>query len=197
MAAVKLTPNVKASILGQINDKYNELKNAQQNRIEPAPYPEMCYRTVVSEELEQQALALPKDMVNYGETIRFIYDGKIYQLPLGRSRPLPASYENAYQTRVALPKSPPEEFQKLVQDIKINVAQLSQEHNTLNTDIKRVMESCRTLKQLLEIWPSALDFCDSSIRNRHARPETKRFKATTAEKLTDEAKLALVKVRMT
>ena len=199
MAAVKLTPNVRTSILGRIIDKYNELKSKEQERITVAPYPDMFYRLIVSEKLEQQALSLPTDMVVRGEALNFIYNGKVYHLNLGRPRPLPDAYSNPYHTRVSLPQGAvvPEEIVKLIQDISANVDRLSKEQETLTVDVRRVLNSCRTLKQLLEVWPSALDFCGSEIQSRHARPETKRFKATTAEKLTDEAKLALVKVRMT
>lgn len=196
MAAVKMTPNIKFSINSQIEQKYNELIEKQHAQIENQQYVELFYRMIVDEETEKLANQLPRTMVTHGDTILFKYKNRTYEVPLGRKRPISDEYSNPYMAHSELPCALPFRLQTLFDGVHAEHSRLQKEKEVLLAEISRIMDSCRTLKQLLEVWPSALEFCDSDIQARHRRPETKRFKKEDVE-LADDAKLALVKVRMT
>lgn len=196
MAAVKMTHNVKLSIRSRIEQKYNELIEKQHAQIKNQQHVELFYRMIVDEETEKLANQLPRTMVTHGDTIRFKYKNRTYEIPLGRKRPISDEYSNPYMARSELPCALPVQLQTLFDGVHAEHSRLNEERDVLLAEVTRIMDSCRTLKQLLEVWPSALEFCDSEIQARHARPETKRFKKEDVE-LADDAKLALVKMRMT
>lgn len=83
--------------------------------------------------------------------------------------------------------------------VLVEVDQLNEELDALKrTIIRDVLERCTTLRQVLEVWPTALDFMPDTVRAQHyAKAEKRSANATTEIHIDDSIKVALMKARMT
>ncbi len=83
--------------------------------------------------------------------------------------------------------------------IWLEVDQLEEEKKTLiATIVDGVLTQCSTLRQVLEVWPTALDFMPSTARDMHYAKAEKRKTSPAADiQIDDSVKVALMKARMT
>lgn len=83
--------------------------------------------------------------------------------------------------------------------IWLEIDQLEKEERTLITTIvEGVLVQCGTLRQVLEVWPTALDFMPSTVRDVHyAKTEKRKTNSTADIQIDDSVKVALMKARMT
>lgn len=128
----------------------------------------------------------------------YIFNGD-YKFKNDASYPMP--FENVNHWGVTMPQYElPEthsQYSKL-KELVIYMDVLNKEFTRLHNElVLGAMERCTTIKQLLEVWPSALDFLDASVRERHNRVEPRSKAAKPAITISDEAKTALIKVRLT
>ena len=72
---------------------------------------------------------------------------------------------------------------------------LSTERDTLWEAINKVLGQCTTLRQVLEVWPTALDYMPDDVKKKHSEKVEKR-EATVIEAVDDSAKMLLMKARM-
>ena len=83
--------------------------------------------------------------------------------------------------------------------IWLEIDQLEEEKKTLITTIvEGVLMQCSTLRQVLEVWPTALDFMPPGVRDLHyAKPEKRKTNPAADIQIDDSVKVALMKARMT
>ncbi len=82
-------------------------------------------------------------------------------------------------------------------DILLEQDRMVKERNTLRDSIAQLLDSCGTLRQVLEKWPTALDFMSDAVKAKHAEkvdPVEKRTKVIS--EVDDQAKMLLMKARM-
>lgn len=82
-------------------------------------------------------------------------------------------------------------------DILLEQDRMVKERNTLRDSIAQLLDSCTTLRQVLEKWPTALDFMSDAVKAKHAEkvdPVEKRTKVIS--EVDDQAKMLLMKARM-
>lgn len=193
MARVVLTRSLMQSIRHKIQAKFDEPRAKlladflQANK-------EVFYNAVVPKDMQDKLAQIPIEFVQRNSSMRFVLQGEALEVSFGSERPLPANY-HSYYSRTELPLTP--EIQQLYEPVKAERARLAKERDELLEEIDKVMNQCVTLKQLLEIWPSALDLCPPGVVERHNKVVAPRNKEEVKIELSDQTKLALVKVRMT
>ena len=82
-------------------------------------------------------------------------------------------------------------------DVLLEYDRMVKERNTLRNSIAQLLNSCSTLRQVLEKWPTALDFMSDEVKAKHAEkvnPTKKEVKVIS--EVDDQAKMLLMKARM-
>lgn len=82
-------------------------------------------------------------------------------------------------------------------DVLLEHDRMVKERDTLRGSIDNLLKSCGTLRQVLEKWPTALDFMSDEVKARHAeKVEPIKKKAKVISEVDDQAKMLLMKARM-
>ena len=82
-------------------------------------------------------------------------------------------------------------------DVLLEIDRLVMERNTLRDAIAKLLDSCNTLRQVLEKWPTALDFMPDAVKAKHAEKVDPTKKETKViSEVDDQAKMLLMKARM-
>ena len=82
-------------------------------------------------------------------------------------------------------------------DVLLEHDRMVKERDTLRDSIAALLNSCSTLRQVLEKWPTALDFMSDEVKAKHAEkvgPTKKEVKVIS--EVDDQAKMLLMKARM-
>ena len=86
---------------------------------------------------------------------------------------------------------------QLCVDLLLEHDRMLKERDTLRDSIDQLLSSCSTLRQVLEKWPTALDFMSDEVKAKHAEkvhPTKKEVKVIS--EVDDQAKMLLMKARM-
>lgn len=82
-------------------------------------------------------------------------------------------------------------------DVLLEHDRMVKERDTLRNSISQLLGSCGTLRQVLEKWPTALDFMPDDVKAKHAEkidPSKKEVKVIS--EVDEQAKMLLMKARM-
>lgn len=120
-----------------------------------------------------------------------------FRVPFNPPVPAPASFHGySYNTvkNIVHPSLPC--YQPCV-DVLLEHDRMVKERDTLRDSIAQLLSSCGTLRQVLEKWPTALDFMSDEVKAKHAEkvnPTKKEVKVIS--EVDDQAKMLLMKARM-
>ena len=82
-------------------------------------------------------------------------------------------------------------------DVLLEHDRMIVERDTLHDSIAALLNSCSTLRQVLEKWPTALDFMSDEVKAKHAEKVAPTKKETKIiSEVDDQAKMLLMKARM-
>lgn len=81
-------------------------------------------------------------------------------------------------------------------DVLLEHDRIVEERDTLRDSIAALLNSCGTLRQVLEKWPTALDFMSDEVKAKHAEKVDPIKKAKVISEVDDQAKMLLMKARM-
>lgn len=82
-------------------------------------------------------------------------------------------------------------------DVLLEHDRMVKERDTLCDSIAALLNSCGTLLQVLEKWPTALDFMSDEVKAKHAeKVDPTKKKAKAISEVDDQAKMLLMKARM-
>ena len=82
-------------------------------------------------------------------------------------------------------------------DVLLEHDRMVKERDTLRDSIAQLLNSCGTLRQVLEKWPTALDFMSDKVKAKHAEKVDPTKKETKViSEVDDQAKMLLMKARM-
>lgn len=121
----------------------------------------------------------------------------IFTVPFKPPVPAPAnfhSYDPNNGMNIVHPSMPC--YQPCV-DVLLERDRIVKERDTLRDSIAALLNSCGTLRQVLEKWPTALDFMSGEVKAKHAEkvgPTKKEVKVIS--EVDDQAKMLLMKARM-
>ncbi len=120
-----------------------------------------------------------------------------FRVPFTPPVPAPASfhdYSSNNAKNIVHPSMPC--YQPCV-DVLLEHDRMVVERDTLRDSIAQLLDSCGTLRQVLEKWPTALDFMSDEVKAKHAEkvdPTKKEVKVIS--EVDDQAKMLLMKARM-
>ena len=82
-------------------------------------------------------------------------------------------------------------------DVLLEYDRMAMERDTLRDSISQLLGSCSTLRQVLEKWPTALDFMPDDVKAKHAeKVASTKKEAKVISEVDDQAKMLLMKARM-
>ena len=82
-------------------------------------------------------------------------------------------------------------------DVLLEHDRMVKERDTLRDSIAQLLNSCGTLRQVLEKWPTALDFMSDEVKAKHAeKVDPTKKEAKVISEVDDQAKMLLMKARM-
>ena len=122
---------------------------------------------------------------------------RAFRVPFKSPAPAPASfhvYSSNIEKNIVHPSLPC--YQPCV-DVLLEYDRMAKERDTLHDSIAALLNSCSTLRQVLEKWPTALDFMSDEVKAKHAKkvdPTKKEVKVIS--EVDDQAKMLLMKARM-
>ena len=135
-------------------------------------------------------------------TVRIEYTGidgakknATFTVPFEPPVPAPQSFHGySYQKNIVHPSLPC--YQPCV-DVLLEHDRMVKERDTLRDSIAQLLNSCGTLRQVLEKWPTALDFMSDEVKAKHAEKVDPTKKETKViSEVDDQAKMLLMKARM-
>lgn len=137
-------------------------------------------------------------------TVRIEYTGidgtkknVTFTVPFKPPVPAPQSfhgYSSSNEKNIVHPSLPC--YQPCV-DVLLEHDRMVKERDTLRDSIAQLLNSCGTLRQVLEKWPTALDFMSDEVKAKHAEKVDPTKKETKViSEVDDQAKMLLMKARM-
>lgn len=208
MATVRITPQIRHEVCrkieslfdARINKKLEELNHLDvavqvfMKRITPEEF-------TVAQKLNTDVKWVPEISDLFVHITYTGIDGKekkrSFRVPFKPPVPAPASfhgYSSSNEKNIVHSSLPC--YQPCV-DVLLEYDRIVKERDTLKNSIAQLLDSCGTLRQVLEKWPTALDFMSDEVKARHAQkvdPRKKEIKVIS--EVDDQAKKLLMKARM-
>ncbi len=208
MATVRITDQIRQEVRrriewlfdARIKKKYEELQHldvAMQVFMQRIPPEEFA----VAQKLNTDVKWVPEISILY---VRLAYTGidginktVMFNVPFKPPVPAPQSfhgYNYSNEKNIIHPSLPC--YQPCV-DVLLEHDRMMKERDTLRDSIDQLLRSCGTLRQVLEKWPTALDFMSDEVKAKHAEkvdPTKKEVKVI--REVDDQAKMLLMKARM-
>ena len=208
MATVRITQEIRQEVRrkieslfdARIKKKYEELQHldvAMQVFMQRIPPEELA----VAQKLNTDVKWVPEISILY---VRIAYTGidgfnktVTFNVPFKPPVPAPASfhgYSSSNEKNIVHPSLPC--YQPCV-DVLLEHDRMMKERDTLRDSIDQLLKSCGTLRQVLEKWPTALDFMSDEVKAKHAeKVDLSKKKAKVISEVDDQAKMLLMKARM-
>ena len=179
MATVRITDNIRRYVRERFNALYNKRIERKKMELENLGIGNACYMHYVPAKYRELAQQLNADedgpwldlvsevniQMNYHTndgTEKVVF----FKAPLNPPAPLPRRLRG-YGTKFKLLESmaPYEHAKKILLEID---AMTEERDKLIDQIVNGVLAKCSTLRQVLELWPTALDFMPDEVKHRHA-----------------------------
>lgn len=209
MATVRITNDIRWHVRNKIEDLYRGRIERKKEELKSLNVGNVCYQHYVPAEYRELAKRLNADKDGpWLETVshvairvayrkkgndHFITE-KTFPAPLTPPAPLPQRFRgfNA-QFKLTEQMAPYEHVKKIF----IEIDDMIEERDKLISQIvDGVLGKCSTLRQVLQLWPTALDFMPDEARQRHAAKPEKRQTVVEELSIDNDVKVSLMKARM-
>lgn len=117
----------------------------------------------------------------------------VFQTTVRPELPLPVVFHAYSRPNIELTSAMPS-YEK-VATIARNIYQIKEDCNELQAAVSKILRQCTTLRQVLEVWPSALDYMPDEVKERHAAKTQKR-EAAQIDEVENSTKTLLMKARL-
>jgi len=206
MATVRITQEIRQEVRRKIESLFNariEKKYEELQNLDVAM--QVFMRRITPAELEA-AQKLNADVKWVPEistlTVSLEYTGitgtkknVAFTVPFKPPVPAPQSFHRYSNEKSIVHPSLPC-YQPCV-DVLLEHDRMVKERDTLRDSIAQLLNSCGTLRQVLEKWPTALDFMSDEVKAKHAEKVDPTKKETKViSEVDDQAKMLLMKARM-
>lgn len=202
MATVRITSHIRDHVRTKFYALYRERAERKQEELQNLDIGNTCYMYYVPakyRELAQQLNAdddgpwldtvdkIPIEMTYLDKTVRFT-------VPIKSPVPLPQRLRG-YGVKFKLLESmaPYEHAKKICLDID---AMVEERDKLIDQIVDGVLTKCSTLRQVLELWPTALDFMPNEVKQQHATKAEKRKSVVEELSIDNDVKVSLMKARM-
>jgi hypothetical protein len=210
MATVRITHEIRTYVRRKIDSLFNERiskKEAELQNLDIAMQVFMHRINREDFELAQRLNAKEKWVSEINSLVVHVEymsdDGTLkkvaFSVPFNPPVPAPVSFQgynyNSNNAKNIVHPSLPC-YQPCV-NVLLERDRLVKERDTLRESITELLNSCSTLRQVLEKWPTALDFMSDEVKARHAeKVEPVKREAKVIKEVDEQAKMLLMKARM-
>jgi hypothetical protein len=210
MATVRITHEIRTFVRRKIDSLFNERINKKETELQNLDIAMQVFMRRIDHEefaLAQRLNAKDKWVSEINSLVVYVEymgdDGTqkkvAFSVPFNPPVPAPVSFHgynhNSNNVKNIVHPSLPC-YQPCV-NVLLERDRLVKERDTLRESIDALLESCSTLRQVLEKWPTALDFMPDGVKARHAEKTEPAKKGTKIIKeVDDQAKMLLMKARM-
>ena len=209
MATVRITNNIRYHVRSKFEALYRERIERKNNELQNLDIGNVCYLHYVPAKYRALAQELNADGDGpWLDTVRNIViemtylknDANrtettvIFTVPFKPPVPLPQRLLGRGARFKLLESMAPYEHAK---KIYLDLDAMNEERNKLIGQIVNgVLTKCSTLRQVLELWPTALDFMPDEVKQKHATKTEKRQLVVEELSIDNDVKVSLMKARM-
>lgn len=203
MATVRITADIRQYVTSKINSLFQDRIATKESELQHLDIALQVFMANVSKEEFEAAKKLNTTLKWVPEisflsvVIEYEFEGikrkATFNVPFKPPVPAPSRFHGYGQPPWAVKPTLPC-YSHAVQ-VLVAIEQLKKERDTLVAALSKVLTQCSTLRQVLEVWPTALDYMPESAKERHAEKSGKRG-PTVIEGVDDHAKMLLMKARM-
>jgi hypothetical protein len=205
MATVRISQYLRTYVRNEIRNRFKqriEAKQAEFQNIDPLLANKIFEHRIPSEErslLDKLSKSQHQWISENGSVsihCEYVFKGTTKQVQfLAKFRPPTPSPVRWGNNIFVLREGDP--FWNEVSKIAIELEHLSEERDTMISElVEEVMFKCTTIAQALEFWPSILEFLPEQVRIDHRRVVEKKTREKPQIELSESAKLALIKTRL-
>ena len=209
MATVRITHDIRNYVKGRFEALYRERIGRKQNELQNLDIGNVCYQYYIPAKYRELAQQLNTDpdglwidtVSSIAVKMAYIKDDEnrtattvSFTVPLDPPMPLPLRMRG-YGIRFELLESmaPYEHAKKIYLDLDM----MNEERDKLVEHIVNgVLTKCSTLRQVLELWPTAMDFMPDEVKQKHAAKTEKRQSVVKELSIDNDVKVSLMKARM-
>lgn len=209
MATVRITHDIRRHVKHKFEALYRERIGRKQKELQNLDIGNVCYLHYVPAKYRELAQQLNADADGaWLDTVSSIAIEMTYlkndanrtektvtfSVPFKPPVPLPQRLRG-YTVRFKLLESmaPYEHAKKICLDLDA----MNEERNKLIEQIvDGVLTKCSTLRQVLELWPTAMDFMPDEVKQKHAAKTEKRQSVVEELSIDNDVKVSLMKARM-
>lgn len=210
MATVRINNDIRYHVRQQFEALYRQRLADKQAELSTLDIGNACYAKSIPLEIRELAAKLNKDpdgkwlQTHDNMLVRMTYIGANgvsktvhFMVPFTPPVPLPSRYTSGYGTNRGMELTEDMEPYKHAKAVYLAIDELEEDRAKLITSIvDGVLVQCSTLKQVLEYWPTAMDFMPESVRYQHALKADKRVKKEISIEIDAQTKISLMKARM-
>lgn len=211
MATVRITNEIRQYVRARFMSMFHRRIEEKTKQLQHLGIANACYEAKVPQKYRDLAAQLNQDPDGgwIEETTSFMVEMKyttdvgtekvvVFSVPFKPPVPLPQRLHGRYSlSRFQLTEEL--ECYQHAKKVWLEVDQLTRERdNLISTIVDGVLTQCSTLRQVLLVWPTALDFMPEAARQQHYAKTEKRSSNPAADiQIDDSVKVALMKARMT
>jgi hypothetical protein len=209
MATVRITNDIRYYVTNRFEALYRDLIERKRKELQNLDIGNVCYQYYIPAKYRELAQQLNADSdgpwldVVHHVPVEMTYRKNdadqteatvSFAAPLNPPAPLPHRLRGYYTKFKLLESMAPYEHAK---KIYLELDAMHEERNKLVEQIVNgVLIECSTLRQVLELWPTALDFMPDEVRQRHAAKTEKRRSVVKELSIDNDVKVSLMKARM-
>lgn len=209
MATVRITNDIRQQVKNKLQGMYNTRIRAKTEELAHINAAEACYRKHIPERYRSLAAQLNSDPD--GQWTDETGSISVYVLYPNPDNPEADRVRDSFSASFSKPVPMPPRFRfhtfELTEDLEPyeHAKKLLLERRSLGNERDRVIRSivdevlgkCTTLRQVLKLWPTALDFMPDHVRAKHAEKTERRSKKVVEElEIDSDVKVSLMKARM-
>lgn len=209
MATVRITNDIRYHVAHKLEELYHERIGHKKEELRNLDIGNVCYQHYIPAKYRELAQQLNADgdgpwiETVSSITVEMTYlkndadcteTTVVFTVPLNPPAPLPQRM-HGYGVKLELLESmaPYEHAKKIYLDLDAMVEERTKLTRQL---VNGVLAKCTTLRQVLELWPTALDFMPNGVKQQHAAKAEKRQSVVKELSIDDDVKVSLMKARM-
>lgn len=209
MAHVPVSKYLSQAIVSNVKAMFQKRKAAINEKLKSNRIGDQIYDLLVPENERKALQAVSREFLTEASSLLVV--AKFPHQPSATSaisflthfsgmRPVKMAWDSGTYGKATVLTGLPDELSSLLQAITVEIAEIEAEEKKLITSIQAVLDQSSTLKQVLTVWPSAIEYCPDDIRVRH-NASNKRTKRDPTEVLEQagfdaEARHILIKNRL-
>ena len=209
MATVRITNDIRYHVRNRFEALYRERIERKQKELQNLDIGNVCYLHYVPAKYRELAQQLNADgdgpwldtvdsitiVMTYLKNDANCTETTVsFTAPLNPPVPLPQRLRGYNISFKLLESMAPYEHAK---KICLELDAMTEERDKLiHQLVNGVLTKCGTLRQVLELWPTAMDFMPDVVRQKHAAKTKKRQSVVEELSIDDDVKVSLMKARM-